>query len=78
MGRDNTLFILTLSAFSILCYAISGERLIDLAFSMPDFGGADDQILDLLFVLEDTKVALGLVDHFGVFRGWLHKITELG
>lgn len=72
----NARFTLTCLLLPVLAWALSGERLLDAAFSLPELGPVDDLAISLALALEDLKAPLGLPDAFGALRGLLH--TALG
>ncbi|MCC6303772.1 MAG: hypothetical protein IT545_01100 [Rhodobacteraceae bacterium] len=71
-------FLVTLWAALSLAWALSGERFLDWAFTMPDLGPAGDGLLALLVRAEEAKAAAGLPDLFGALRAALHHWTGLG
>lgn len=61
-----------------LAWVLSGSRLIDWAFGMPDLGPLDDALLVLLVAADDVRADLGIGDLFGALRQLLHSMTGLG
>lgn len=70
--RENARFIATAFALLVLAWGLSGERLLDAVFAMPDFGPVDDAAIAAAVALEDLKATLGLPDAFGALRSALH------
>ena len=59
-------------ALLALAWLLSGERLLDAAFTMPDLGPVDDVLISGMVALEEWKAGLGLPDAFGALREALH------
>jgi len=76
--RANLNFLATLWIALALAWLLSGERLLDWAFYMPDLGPVDDWILAILVSADEARAGLGLTDIFGALRAALHGWTGLG
>lgn len=71
---SNTRFILTSLLLLVVAWLLSGERLLDAAFNLPDLGPLDDAAILFAVWLEDVKAPLGLPDVFGAVRAGLHAV----
>lgn len=70
----NARFVTTSIALTVLAWLLSGERLLEAAFNLPDLGPLDDAAIALAVWLEDLKSPLGLPDVFGAMRAGLHAV----
>lgn len=77
MRREMTVFTLTLWLLLPLAWVLSGDRLLDWAYGMPDLGPVDDWLLALLERADRLRAALGIGDPFGALRAALHDWTGL-
>lgn len=77
-ARAGWRFLGALWAALLAAWAVSGERFLDRAFTMPDLGPVDDHLLAALVAAEEAKAALGLPDLFGALRAAMHLWTGPG
>jgi len=66
-------FSITLWAALLLVYLISGGRMLDWVFEMPDIWRIDDWLIILIDQGDQLKARFGLNDWFGAVRHWLHR-----
>lgn len=78
MRQYMTSFTLTLWLFLMAAWVLSGERVLNWAYEMPDIGPIDDIVLFLLDEVEALRGDFGLQDYFGEFRTLLHSWTGFG
>lgn len=78
MRRQMTVFTLTLWLLLPVAFVLSGSRVVDWAYGMPDLGPVDDMILSFLDRADGWRASLGLGDPFGALRALLHDVTGLG
>ena len=67
-------FSITLWVALLACYLVSGGRLLDWVFEMPDIGQLDDWLIILVDRADQLKTRFGFGDWFGALRQWLHSI----
>ncbi|MBV1863332.1 MAG: hypothetical protein KUG74_02760 [Rhodobacteraceae bacterium] len=67
-------FSITLWVALLACYLISGGRLLDWVFGMPDIAQFDDWLIAAVDWADQLKIRLGFGDWFGALRQWLHSI----
>lgn len=70
----NARFTATCIILTVAAWLLSGERLLDAAFALPDLGPLDDAAIAIMVRLEDLKSPLGLPDLFGSLRAGLHAV----
>ena len=78
MRRTMTSFTLTALILLPVAMLLSGTRLLDWAYEMPDLWQIDDLVIAGLEKVDAVRAALGLGDAFGALRGFLHDVTGLG
>ncbi len=78
MRKQMTSFTLALWFFLLAAWVLSGDRLLNWAYEMPDLGPVDDAVLALLDGAETLRSGAGLHDYFGEFRTLLHSWTGFG